>query len=185
MGVDLGSEGRRSWRRPSLGIPATRTLTLQILMQLCLHTRHPHTPQAAWHLTRPRAPHSGWEASSRRDKIVPHPSCVMEQIPKHSPREEHCPSPKAEAVLGEDGPRPKLHNLLSFAHPSSREVIGIGATTRDWNTFLSDVIRWKKIFLLEFQEIAWKEKWPALIGPWKTIQKKWENGHCGRGNVKE
>lgn len=56
---------------------------------------------------------------------IPQPSYAMKETPKHSPREEHCPSPKEE-VLGKDGQRTNYMLFLVFFSFIPPEIICIG-----------------------------------------------------------
>lgn len=57
----------------------------------------------------------------------------MKETPKHSPREEHFPSPKEEAVLGKDGQRTSYMLFLVF----------FSFISPDRSSALDDHTKWK------------------------------------------
>lgn len=77
--------------------------------------------------------------------------------------------------------------FLYFSHSFPQRDHLHWMITQNGNTFLSDIIRWKNICLLEFQEIIWNEKWPAWLVPKKQfkrsremtqVEKEWRNRLC-------
>lgn len=70
--------------------------------------------------------------------------------------------------------------FLSFSHSFPQRDHLHWMITQNGNTFLPDIIRWKNICLLEFQEIIWNKKWPAWLAPKKQFKRSREMAQVGK-----
>lgn len=89
----------------------------------------------------------------------------MKETPKHSPREEHCPSPKEEAVLGKDGQRANYMLFLvffSFIPPERSSALD---DHTKWKYFSSRYNKMEKYMFIRISGNYMKQKMTCLVGP--------------------